>query len=181
VDKRVLWITRTAVFLALLIVAQLVTKPLGQFVTGSIVNLILIVSVMTCGLLSGLAVALISPILATLFGVGPIWAIVPVMMVGNASLVIIWHLIGNNKVLAGKDVAGICALIVAAVIKYALLFLGVTRVVLPLIGLADSNPAKAALLTTMFSLPQLATATIGGAFAIAILPILKKAIRNSGT
>jgi len=58
-NKRTQWITLTASFTALLIGFQAFTAPLGQFVTGSLVNLVLVVSVMTCGLASGLTVALL--------------------------------------------------------------------------------------------------------------------------
>ena len=41
---------RTAIFLALLIAVQFVTRSMGQYVTGSLVNLILIASGLMCGL-----------------------------------------------------------------------------------------------------------------------------------
>ncbi len=44
--EKTLWITRTAVFLALLVVMQAVTAPLGNtIVTGTLVNALLAVSV----------------------------------------------------------------------------------------------------------------------------------------
>ena len=179
-NKRVLWITRTAVFVALLLVAQMITAPMGnQFVTGSVVNLILIVSVMTCGLASGAAVAAVSPVFAKLIGIGPqLWSITPVQMAGNVVLILLWHFIGNNRFLAGKDVGGVCALVVAAVAKCATLYAGVVLIVIPVLGLADKNPAQAATLTTMFSLPQIATASIGGAFALVVLPLLRRAVKS---
>ena len=45
-NKKTLWITETAVMIALLVALQWATKPLGQFVTGSCVNLVLGVSVL---------------------------------------------------------------------------------------------------------------------------------------
>ena len=50
-NKKTLWITETAVMIALLVALQWATKPLGQFVTGSCVNLVLGVSVLVGGLL----------------------------------------------------------------------------------------------------------------------------------
>lgn len=45
-NKKVLWITRTASFVALLVVLQFATSFLNNtMITGSIVNLILIISV----------------------------------------------------------------------------------------------------------------------------------------
>ena len=43
-NKRILWITETAVMTALLIVLQTATKAGGQYVTGSCVNAVLAVS-----------------------------------------------------------------------------------------------------------------------------------------
>ena len=43
-SKRVLWLTETAALTALLIILQTVTKPAGQYVTGSCVNAVLAVS-----------------------------------------------------------------------------------------------------------------------------------------
>ena len=39
--KKLLWITETAVMLALLVALQAITKPAGQLVTGSFVNIVL--------------------------------------------------------------------------------------------------------------------------------------------
>ena len=60
--SKALWVTRTAVMLALLIVLQWLTKPLGQIVTGSCVNAVLAVTVLLTGLSSGVTVAVLSPL-----------------------------------------------------------------------------------------------------------------------
>ena len=87
-NKKILWITETAVLLALLIVLQWVTKPLGQFVTGSCVNAVLAVAALMVGLSSGLAVALVSPVCAYLLGIAPNLVAVPAIMVGNTVFVV---------------------------------------------------------------------------------------------
>ena len=43
--KKILWITRTAVLIALLVTLQWATSGLGQFVTGSCVNAVLYLAV----------------------------------------------------------------------------------------------------------------------------------------
>ena len=63
-NKKILWITETAIMLALLVTLQALTKPLGQLVTGSCVNAILAVTVLVAGISSGVTVAVISPVLA---------------------------------------------------------------------------------------------------------------------
>lgn len=69
--KKTIWIVRTAVCLALLLVLQVATKSLGQFVTGSCVNLVLAMAALTGGVWSGVIVAVISPFCAYALGIGP--------------------------------------------------------------------------------------------------------------
>lgn len=91
-SKKVLWITQTGVLVALLIVAQMVTASLGNtMITGSIVNLILIVSVMLCGVYTGVSVAVVSPICAKFFGIGPLWSLIPFIAIGNLVIVMTWY------------------------------------------------------------------------------------------
>ena len=65
-NKKIRWITETAIMLALLVTLQALTKGFGQLVTGSFVNAVLAVSVLLGGLGCGVTVALISPVLAYL-------------------------------------------------------------------------------------------------------------------
>ncbi|MCL2077399.1 MAG: hypothetical protein FWH08_03220 [Oscillospiraceae bacterium] len=184
-NKKVLWITRTGLFVALLVTLQWVTgtltsaapPPFNTLVTGSVVNLILIVSVMTCGLASGAAVAVLSPVMAFIMPIpiGPQFpAIIPLICFGNLALVILWSLIGNCKI-PYKYLAYVIALVVGAVGKFLVLYIGVVKIVAPLI--LDLPPA--APIYVMFSYPQLITASIGGALAILVLPILNKAINKN--
>jgi Protein of unknown function (DUF1393). len=175
VSKEILWITKTAIFTAILIIIQVATAPLGNtLITGSGVNMILIVSVMILGLSSGVTIAVISPILAKLLGIGPLWALIPFIMVGNLVFVIIWHLIGK-KDLGNKEVTSyIVALIVAALAKFAALYLGVVKIAIPIIIKLPEPQATA--ISAMFSIPQLVTAVIGGVIAITLIQVLKQAI-----
>ena len=66
--KKTAWIARTAICLALLLCLQFVTKSLGQFVTGSCVNLVIAMAALIGGLWSGLTVAIVSPFCAYLLG-----------------------------------------------------------------------------------------------------------------
>ena len=85
-NKKIRWITETAVMLALLVSLQAITKPLGQLVTGSCVNAVLAITVLAAGLYSGITVAVISPVLAYLLGIAPkflpflpLWRVTPCM------------------------------------------------------------------------------------------------------
>lgn len=96
--KRILWITETAVMLALLVTLQALTKSAGQYVTGSCVNLILAVTALAAGLGSGAAVALLSPFFAFLLGIGPqVLPLVPAISVGNLVYVLLlWGIAGKS-------------------------------------------------------------------------------------
>ncbi len=170
---RIIWITRTAIFLALLIVIQAVTAPFGiPLITGSLVNLILIVTVMTCGFYSGLVVAVISPIVATLIGIGPMWVFVPFIALGNFVLILLWYIV-SKRIFKEKLVGSFVALVVGAVCKFLVLYLSIVQVMIPFF--LNLPEKKAEVLSATFSLPQLFTALIGGVVAIIVLPIVKKA------
>lgn len=171
-NKKALWITRTAVFTALLIVMQALTAPLGNtLLTGAIVNFILIATVMICGLASGVTVAAISPACAKLIGIGPLWSLIPFIIAGNIVLVLIWNYIGNHSF--GKEyVRNITAAVIAALGKFIVLYLGIVRFAVPL--LLQLPEPQASVISGTFSIPQLFTALVGGALAVITLPVLKK-------
>lgn len=165
------WVTRTAAFTALLVVLQAVTAPLGNTVlTGSLVNALLIVSVMTCGLRTGISAAAVSPAVAKLIGIGPLWSLIPFIIAGNAALVLCWHLIGNGK---RPHLSAAAAVVAAALAKFLVLYTGVVKVAIPL--LLDLPAPQAAAISGMFSVPQLVTAVTGGALAAVLIPRLKRA------
>jgi len=180
IKGNVLWVTRTAVLIALLVTMQFVTAMLGnQFVTGSIGNLIMIVSLLTCGLATGLTVAIVSPICASLVGVGPAFPpLVPFIALGNAVFILAWYFL---ELLNKSDKSGIrykitnyLIAIVAAFIKFLVLYAGIVRIALPYI--LHLNERQGAMISLAFSYPQIITATIGGVIALTIVPTIQKAI-----
>ncbi len=175
-SKKVLWITQTGALVALLIVSQAVTSSMSTLVTGSIVNLILIVGVMVCGLHTGICVAALSPIFAKFFGIGPLWALVPFIALGNLMIVIVWHVIGNMKMEKKQVVVHSIACVAGAVVKFLTLFILITKFAVPI--LLQLEEPQASVISAAFSLPQLFTALIGGVLAIAVIPVLKKAIKQ---
>lgn len=174
------WITETAVLLALLIVLQWITKPLGQLVTGSFVNATLAISALFGGLGCGLVVASLSPIFACFLGIAPNLITVPVIIVGNIAFVALLVILCKGSWL--RQMGG---LLLAAGIKFILLYELVIQIVCGLAadmllaqGLLKTPMLK--LLPTTFSWPQLVTALIGGSIALLTVPVLKKALcRNS--
>lgn len=180
-NKKIRWITETAVLLALLVSLQALTKPIGQLVTGSCVNAILAVSALVGGLSSGLTVALISPVLAFLLGIAPQILTVPAIMAGNAVYVALLHFLADKS---GKNL-GIQAAAwgIAAVGKFATLYFLVVKLICgvlseSLLSSGAMKPPMLKMLPATFSWPQLFTALIGGAVALAIVPALRKALKK---
>lgn len=173
-NKRILWITETAALTALLIILQTVTKPAGQYVTGSCVNAALAVSALAVGLGSGLTVALLSPFFAFLLGIGPqLLPIVPSTAVGNLVFVILLGLLAGRRELPLWRSGG--ALLAAAVCKFAVLYLLVVKLLCAVLPLKEPQIAA---FTVMFSYPQLVTALTGGAIGLLLAPALRRAMKR---
>lgn len=177
--KKILWIAQTAVMLALLVAVQGVTAGLGnQFVTGSCVNLILAVTALVVGLWGGAVVAVVSPFVAFLFGIGPKFVqLLPAVAAGNLVLVVILSL------LAGKNGLPIwrkaVAWLAAAAAKFAVLYVLMVKLLVPALVGGGVIPAKAsAVLATQFSWPQLITALIGGGVALLIVPMIRRGLKK---
>lgn len=180
--NKVLWITRTAAMLALLIALQWVTsfvpKPVGQYVTGSCVNAVLAMTALLCGVSSGLTVAVLSPVFAFLFGIAPNLVTVPAIMIGNAVFVALLGL--TKKAAAQWQKIGLYLL--AAVGKFGVLYVLVTYVICGVLAeeLIAQGLLKAPMLNVLpasFALPQLITALIGGALALVTAPRIPLAHR----
>lgn len=174
--NKTLWITQTAVLVALIVVIQAFTASFGNtFITGSFVNLILILGVGLIGLWGGLSVALLSPIFAFFFKIGPtMWQLILCIAIGNAVLVLVWWFVlgthGYNQYprLVGATIAG-------AIAKALTLYLLIVKFMVPLI-LQLPEP-QAAVVSATFSYPQLVTALLGGAMAVILMPQLRRILK----
>lgn len=166
------WVTHTAIFIALLVVVQTAGAALGgTMVTGSAVNAALILAVLLEGPGTGLCTAVLSPVLARLLGIGPLWSLIPCIILGNVALVACWHRIAGRST-APRPGTKLLAMAVAALAKFGVLYFGVVCLVLPLLHLPKP---QAAAIGAMFSAAQLFTALAGGALALLLLPLLKRA------
>lgn len=179
-NKKIRWITETAILLALLVTLQALTKGFGQLVTGSCVNAILGIAALVGGLSCGITVALISPVLAFLLGIAPQILTVPAIMVGNTVYVLLLALIaGNSQNIVRKVIAWAAAAAAKFAALYAIvvgLICGVLAENLLAAGTLKEPMLKA--LPATFSWPQLITALIGGAVALLIVPVLRKALKK---
>ena len=180
-NKKIRWITETAILLALLVTLQALTKGFGQFVTGSCVNAVLAVAVLVGGLASGVTVALVSPVLAFLLGIAPQILTVPAIMAGNTVYVLLLHFLADRS---GKNlIKQVIAWIAAAVAKFATLWVIVVQIICGVLSesLLAAGTMKLPMLQALpatFSWPQLVTALIGGAVALLIVPVIRRALHK---
>jgi len=161
-------IAQTAILLALCLVFQLL-KSLSMYITGPMVNAILILAALSCGWQSGVIIACLAPLAAWLIGATPVInampAMLPVIMIGNV-LIVMAAWIFRNKLLPVGLVIGVLA-------KGTFLWLTVWYAVIPLFGSGlKEKMLNAAKLT--FSFPQFITAAIGSVIAFIVWKTLKK-------
>ena len=185
-NKKILWITETAVMLALLICLQwlgsmIPEQTVKQLVTGTLVNTVLAVTVLTVGYGSGITLSLISPVMAFVLAIAPnIVTVIPIML-GNVAFVVLLRLL-HGQSLWRRTVA----VVTASVVKFGILYLLVVQVICgvaapELLGQKVGDtvvlaPKMLEMLPAMFTWPQLITALTGGTLGLLIYPSLKKAL-----
>ena len=190
-NRKIRWITETAVLLALLICLQWVgslipSQMVKQLITGTCVNCVLAVAALYTGMGSGVVIALISPVCAFLLGIAPNFVTVLPIMVGNVCYVVLLRLLcGKTGRPFWRQPAGLA---VAASVKFLVLYLLVVKVICgvasgALLGQKIGDTVILAqpmlkMLPVMFSWPQLVTAVAGGILALIIAPLLRKALHK---
>lgn len=188
--KPIRWITETAVLLALLICLQWVgsfvpNQLVKQLITGTMVNCVLAVAALYAGYGSSITIAVVSPVFAFLLGIAPQIITVLPIMVGNVCYVVLLRLIAGSGRPFWKQPVGLA---VAASVKFGVLYLLVVKVICgvaagDLLGQKIGDKMLLAepmlkMLPVMFSWPQLVTAVSGGIIALAITPVLRKALHK---
>lgn len=179
--KVITWVAEAGLLIALLVVVQLLTfvvpksVPLvSQLFTGSLVNLVLIVGAGSVGFSGTAVAAVLSPVLALLFGQMTFPQMVPVVIAGNLVIVAVtWAFFRNDAKLPksagfGLDIAGIA---VGAVAKTIVLWAATSWLIVPVFFAGNAKIGSK--LSLMFSWPQLVTAIIGGILALLILPRIR--------
>ena len=177
------WVARTAMGIALIILAQLLGKvfPAGavivgpfsvnQLVTGSLVNCVLFVFTAMSGIGCGVTVGIVSAMLAQFIGIGPaVAAVSPVVACGNALLCVVYGLIIAK--MGTEGVRQWRAMAIAAIFKCAFLWIAVPALLSALTGV---KPQQVTALSIMFSWPQGCTALIGGSLASLVIPRIRRA------
>ena len=131
--------------------------------------------------LKGVGTTLWVTAMALLLGIAPQILTVPAIMAGNTVFVVLLYYIAGKD--SRKVVRQIAAWLSAAAAKFAVLYAIVNFLICGVLaeGLMASGMLKAPMLTALpatFSWPQLFTALIGGAVALLITPVLRKALKK---
>ncbi len=171
-------LAQTGLLLALCIASQFF-KNLSVYITGPIVNTIIIIAVLSVGLFSGIIISIIAPITAFLITSSPIIAaipaIMPVIMLGNCILaVFVW--LFNSKIHFKLSLP--TGMIIGSVIKSIFMAVIIINVLFTMFGGA-LNDKQLAMGKTTFSTVQLITALIGSVLAYLIWIPLKKYLKNA--
>jgi hypothetical protein len=170
----------TAMLLALTIVFQNLRLLIGtgfhsQLIIGSLVNAALVIAVGIINIYAGLIISIIAPIVAYAQSqIPPIFPyLIPIIAVGNALIVICYNFFKDKKQYLG--------IIIGALLKWAFLYYGVTKMLNIVKGTIPDNKFDkiAATLSFGFSWPQLITALVGGFIAIIVIKNLKKVLKNN--
>ncbi len=159
-EKREGQIVQIGMLLAMALVFQVFFARFMQPVVGPLVNMTLILSVLLVGKRAGVLVGSMTPILAYTLGIMPLFPLLPLVVSGNITYVVLfdrWK--GHNPYLA---------VMVSALGKFLVLALGVRWGIPLFIGRVPP------MVTTTFGLPQLYTALIGGGFALFLYEKLRK-------
>ena len=167
-------LTKTALLLALCVASQFL-KNLSVYITGPIINCILIAAVVFCGLPGGITISLVTPLTSWLITGSPLMSalplIIPCVMLGNLLLALsVW--VCTRKAKEKKHL--LWGILSGAILKAAFMGASISLLILPLLGAVSGLPAPAiAAARVTFSLTQLITALIGGALAMAVVTALR--------
>lgn len=174
-------ITVTAIMIALCIVVQLFKNPsipYLTYVTGALINLILVVDTLYCGLLSGIIVSMVTPITAFIVTGSPIIAavpaILPCIMLGNAVIVLFAWFVRCKKL--ELNLLPI-SLVAGSLAKYGVMTLLIVKWVLPGFGSALAPKVYQTAAVT-YSTTQLIAALLGTALACIIWPIVRLGVKR---
>ena len=169
------------VLLALMIASQFL-KNLSVYITGPIVNLILIIATLSVGLFMGIILSIIAPITSFLITGAPIMAaiplIIPAVMAGNIIICIAAWFFYNKLSFKGRLPVG---LVVGSVCKALFMGAVIVKCLLPLFSSKLPEAKRdimVAAASTTFSVTQLITALIGSALACVIWALAGKQLKR---
>lgn len=161
-DSNLRKIVLTGLFIAMTVVFQMF--GFHQYVTGPVVNGMLLLSALYTGPFGGVLVGVATPWVAFLRGIlpPPLAPMIPFIMLANGAYVLAFY--ACRRTLGNSPFGSSTGIITGAVIKF--LFLS---------GAVKFLVAVPPLVAKGMQLPQLFTALIGGVLALVVAELLKKA------
>lgn len=165
VDVRKL--VQTSLMLALSLVFQIGFANFAQPVVGPLVNMVLFITAALVSPWSAIAVGIITPLMAFIVGIMPMFPLVPVIMIGNGVLVAAFSYCYHQPKLKFGEYIGV---VVAALFKFLFLATAIRHIV-PLFV-----PKVPPTLVTALSFNQFVTAIIGGVIALIVIKSIKAVV-----
>lgn len=172
------------VLLAILIASQFF-KNLSVYITGPIVNAVLLIATLTLGPVVGIILSVIAPITSFIItGGSPILIgiplIIPAIMIGNSILCVVTWFIYSKFKFKGKLEVG---LVTGSLFKAAFMGAVIVKCLLPLFSSditvpAEKLPMVLKTASTTFSVTQLITSLIGSVFVYIIWLVAGKYLVN---
>ena len=150
-------------FIGLTIVLQLLLSPFAQPAVGPMVNMMLALSGLLLGPVYGIVVGLITPIVAALVGLLPFISLAPIVMIGNAMLLVFFFVIKKRDLASNAISLGLGSLLKFVVLANLIRYVG------PLI--LGNVPDK---LLLAFTWPQLFNALLGSFVALVVYKYIPK-------
>ena len=150
-----------------------------QLLTGSFVNMCLLIAAMTTGIVGGICVGIVTPFIALGLGLNPNVLLVPFIAVSNAVYVVIFGVVvwllrvdsGSTKRFWYNLLVSAAAIVLAAGLKFAFLYFVGVKWIYPLLF----NVKQMETISVMMGALQWFTALIGGGAALALSYALRPA------
>lgn len=178
-------VARIAIMLALTLLVQWLTGLAGiQLLTGSFVNLFILITTLLCGLIGGIVVGLITPFLGFLLGFGgAVLALVPLISLANILLAAVFAFVSKLFKVSERHgvsyiVFTVIAVVAAAAVKFLFMYFVGAKLFMPyLLTIGTIKQPMMEKLSQAWGTLQLFTALIGGAAATALsIPLRKLSI-----
>ncbi len=172
-------ITRTGILLALMIAVQYM-KGISPWITGPLVNAILVLATLGVGIYSGIALSVLAPITAQLIlhakpNILTGYTLILVIMLGNLIYVFaVWLATRRND---RADAPLATGLIAGSVVKWLVMWALVSWVIIPVFH-EVLGPVVIATLQSNYAVLQLGAAIIGSVLAFLVWMPLRKALHK---
>ena len=164
-------IVTAGILLGLMVVSQFF-KNISVFITGPIINTILIIATLTLGPWVGVILSIIAPVTSWFITLNPLMksmpAIIPSIMIGNSILCLATYVI-SNRFKKNQALSLPIGMAVGCILKAAFMGGVISNCILVFSKAAQNlPPEKIAAAKVTFSGTQLITALIGSAIAYVI-------------